>query len=89
MDCKGVLRVNGVLNITRSLGEVNGKPMISSKPDCGMYELTDSDYLMLLATDGVWDSDEFEKETVEISIYNMIRKFVIEHPPEGNFFFSY
>lgn len=60
--------------------------MISPKPDYGEYELTDSDYLMFLASDGVWDSDEFEKETVETAVYNLVCKFINEHSSEGGFF---
>lgn len=51
----GDLRVNGVLNITRSLGDLAAKPMISSEPEFSTRPLADDDYLLFVASDGVWD----------------------------------
>jgi serine/threonine protein phosphatase PrpC len=62
VNVNGELRVNGVLNITRSMGELFGKPMISSEPDMDNYKLSDNDWLLFLASDGVWD----ELSTTEI-----------------------
>lgn len=51
----GEMRVNGVLNITRSMGELLGKPMICSEPEMEEYEVSTDDWILFLASDGVWD----------------------------------
>ncbi|KAI1729183.1 protein phosphatase 2C domain-containing protein [Ditylenchus destructor] len=70
---QGEPRVNGVLNISRSLGDIQAKPMISSTPDTRKYTLTDTDYLLFLASDGVWDS------LVEDEILFSLKEFVATH----------
>lgn len=54
--------------------------MVSSKPDTYTYSLTDHDYILFLASDGVWDNLEEEE------IYKAIRTFVTEFPKERKFF---
>ncbi|KAI1721389.1 protein phosphatase 2C domain-containing protein [Ditylenchus destructor] len=74
---QGEPRVNGVLNISRSLGDIQAKPMISSTPDTRTYTLTDTDYLLFLASDGVWDS------LVEDEILLSLKEFVATHSADG------
>uniref|UniRef100_A0A0K0G2Q9 PPM-type phosphatase domain-containing protein n=1 Tax=Strongyloides venezuelensis TaxID=75913 RepID=A0A0K0G2Q9_STRVS len=52
----GELRVCGVLNLTRALGDIQGKPMISSEPDTLSINMNDdkTNYMLMLASDGVW-----------------------------------
>jgi serine/threonine protein phosphatase PrpC len=51
--------------------------MVSAKPDIFTYQLSDDDYVLFLASDGVWDNLEEEE------IFNSIRTFVTDHPIEG------
>ncbi|KAI9340388.1 phosphatase 2C-like domain-containing protein [Zopfochytrium polystomum] len=48
-------RVNGVLAVTRSLGDVNMKEWIIGSPYTTETVLMDSDDLLVLACDGIWD----------------------------------
>ncbi|TKR78254.1 hypothetical protein L596_019091 [Steinernema carpocapsae] len=71
---QGELRVSGVLNITRSLGDVQGRPSISQEPDSTSIKLDGEEYLLLLACDGVWEY------LTESEIYKLIENFVRKHP---------
>ena len=60
----GVGRVNGNLNLTRSLGDLKYKQVpnvaradqiITGEPDITVTEMTDDDEFIFLACDGVWD----------------------------------
>ncbi|KAI6188224.1 PPM-type phosphatase domain-containing protein [Aphelenchoides besseyi] len=55
VNVAGDLRVNGVLNITRSMGDLMAKPIIVSDPEISTYDLTNEDWLLFVASDGVWD----------------------------------
>ncbi|VDN02823.1 unnamed protein product [Thelazia callipaeda] len=70
LSVMGELRVNGVLNITRALGDIDGKPVISSEPDVMSFRLDNSEYLLLLSCDGVWETFN------ESDIYGHIVHFV-------------
>ncbi|KAK6197589.1 phosphatase 2C-like domain-containing protein [Scheffersomyces amazonensis] len=48
-------RVNGVLAVTRSLGDSYMKDLVIGKPFTTSTEITDSDDFIILACDGVWD----------------------------------
>uniref|UniRef100_A0A914HBP5 PPM-type phosphatase domain-containing protein n=1 Tax=Globodera rostochiensis TaxID=31243 RepID=A0A914HBP5_GLORO len=72
----GVPRLNGVLNLSRSLGDIQAKPMVSSVPDTKRVELSAGDHVLFLATDGVWDS--FEEE----EIFELCLEFIRSHPPQ-------
>ncbi|VDK69184.1 unnamed protein product [Gongylonema pulchrum] len=71
---QGELRVNGVLNLTR---DIDGRPMISPEPDIISFELDNSEYLLLLACDGVWDS------LTEREVFSHVAEFVRANPPES------
>lgn len=53
-------RVNGVFAITRSLGDLYVKNLVTGKPFTTSTQITDQDEFLILACDGVWDvlSDE-------------------------------
>uniref|UniRef100_A0A0R3RWY5 PPM-type phosphatase domain-containing protein n=1 Tax=Elaeophora elaphi TaxID=1147741 RepID=A0A0R3RWY5_9BILA len=74
---QGELRVNGILNLTRSLGDIDGRPMISSEPDVLSFELDNSEYLLLLSCDGVWDS------LSEQAVYSHVAQFVCKNSQES------
>lgn len=48
-------RVNGVLAVTRSLGDSYMKDLVIGKPFTTVTEITKEDEFMILACDGVWD----------------------------------
>ncbi|EJD74122.1 phosphatase 1E [Loa loa] len=74
---QGELRVNGILNLTRSLGDIDGRPMISPEPDILSFELDNSEYLLFLSCDGVWDSMS------EQEVYSHVAQFVCKNSQES------
>jgi serine/threonine protein phosphatase PrpC len=48
-------RVNGMIVVTRSLGDHNMKDYLSNVPHVAAVELTPDDDVLVLACDGVWD----------------------------------
>ncbi|CAN3374581.1 hypothetical protein DIURU_001020 [Diutina rugosa] len=48
-------RVNGVLAVTRSLGDSYMKDLVIGKPFTTQTTITDEDEFMIIACDGVWD----------------------------------
>ncbi|KAK6023347.1 protein phosphatase 2C [Ostertagia ostertagi] len=70
---QGELRVNGVLNLTRALGDIGGRPMISPKADTIVVERDVSQYLLLLTCDGI--SELFN----DSEVLDMIKSFVAKH----------
>uniref|UniRef100_A0A7E4UTD5 protein-serine/threonine phosphatase n=1 Tax=Panagrellus redivivus TaxID=6233 RepID=A0A7E4UTD5_PANRE len=74
MNIYGEDRVNGVLNITRALGDYNAKPMVSAEPGVGSFKPSETGYFLLfLASDGVWDY------TTPRVIYNTVVNYVHTH----------
>lgn len=59
-------RVNGLLAVSRSIGDFYMHPFVTDKPFQGQYQLQDDDEKLILACDGVWDevSDERAVEIV-------------------------
>ena len=51
----GVLRVQGVLAVTRALGDFSLRPYVSNVPAVGFVELTGRECFVVLASDGLWD----------------------------------
>nr|AAM33404.1 putative protein phosphatase FEM-2 [Caenorhabditis remanei] len=72
----GELRVNGVLNLTRALGDVPGRPMISNEPEICERPIEQGDYMVFLACDGVSDV----LNTADL--YNLVGEFVRTFPVE-------
>ncbi len=50
-----VLRLNGHLNLTRSLGDQMYKPWVSCQPEVTVYDIKKDDKYLILATDGLWN----------------------------------
>lgn len=53
--------------------------MISAEPDILSFELDDSEYLLMLACDGVWDALN------EREVYSHVAQFVRLNPPESEY----
>lgn len=63
------------------MGDLNGRPMISQKPDLRSYTLShDNDLMLFLSSDGIWDT------LSEVEIYNCVIDFVVSRTHTGNFF---
>jgi len=45
----------GGLSVSRSFGDVDGKPYVSHKPEIFDYEISSSDKFLVVACDGLWD----------------------------------
>ncbi|KYR02224.1 protein phosphatase 2C [Tieghemostelium lacteum] len=53
--CYGTLRVNGILSVTRSIGDKNLKEYVISDPSYICHSLASTDQFLIMATDGLWD----------------------------------
>lgn len=51
----GVLRVQGVLAVTRALGDFSLRPYVSNVPAVSFFDLTGRECFAVLASDGLWD----------------------------------
>lgn len=60
LDGGGVARVNGVLAVSRSIGDNALKDVVIAQPDITSVTLQENDEIVIIATDGLWDvvSDE-------------------------------
>ena len=56
------LRVQGVLALTRSIGDVQYKSYIINEPETQSYQLSPQDDLLILSSDGLFNC--FTKESV-------------------------
>ncbi|KAF8590962.1 protein phosphatase 2C [Ramaria rubella] len=64
MDAGGFVmnnRVNGVLNVTRSLGDSSMKEFVVGSPYTTETELSEDDEFLVIACDGLWDVAEDQK----------------------------
>lgn len=73
VDVRGVCRVNGVLAVSRAIGDIGLKDLVIANPDVCRVPLTGGEEFLLIASDGVWDvlSDE---ESV-----HMVRHILFTH----------
>ncbi|CAD6188180.1 unnamed protein product [Caenorhabditis auriculariae] len=73
---QGEMRVNGVLNLTRALGDVSGRPMISNEPELKTVKREKDQYMAVLACDGI--TDVFSTE----EILRLIETFIANNDLE-------
>jgi len=52
----GVWRTQGILAVSRAIGDLSLKKFVIPTPDIVRLELTDKDEFIVLASDGVWDA---------------------------------
>ncbi|XP_057813869.1 probable protein phosphatase 2C 2 [Cryptomeria japonica] len=56
VDChNGVWRVQGLLAVSRSIGDINMKELISAEPEMKKLTITPDCEFLILASDGLWD----------------------------------
>uniref|UniRef100_A0A0N5AGN5 PPM-type phosphatase domain-containing protein n=1 Tax=Syphacia muris TaxID=451379 RepID=A0A0N5AGN5_9BILA len=72
----GELRVDGILNITRSLGDISAGSAISSIPSVLTRDLDGTEYLLILGSDGLYDAFDGD------SIFSYVKKFVQKNSPK-------
>jgi len=63
----GRWRVEGVLAVTRAIGDKDLKNCVTAHPDVYEFELTEEDELVVLASDGLWDVMS-NQEVVDIAL---------------------
>uniref|UniRef100_A0A7S1G7D5 PPM-type phosphatase domain-containing protein n=1 Tax=Bicosoecida sp. CB-2014 TaxID=1486930 RepID=A0A7S1G7D5_9STRA len=51
----GVWRVQGILAVSRAIGDRILKAYVTARPDVARWEVTAADKFLVLATDGLWD----------------------------------
>lgn len=51
-----VPRVNGVLAVSRSIGDLQLHPYVTWKPEIIFHDIKEDDMFVFMATDGVWDA---------------------------------
>lgn len=69
--------MNGVLNISRALGDIQAKPMVSSEAEFKTQPFADDDLILFLSSDGIWDTLSEEE------IFGLVRTFVGSRPDSG------
>jgi len=85
MDAGGFVmggRVNGVLAVTRSLGDSSMKEFVVGSPYTTETELGDEDEFLILACDGLWDiaSDQEAVDLVKnIGDAQAASRLLVEH----------
>ncbi|KAL7472890.1 hypothetical protein ACHAXS_013279 [Conticribra weissflogii] len=52
----GRWRVEGVLAVSRSIGDARLKPYVTAEPDVKEYDIGDDDLFLVIASDGIWDT---------------------------------
>ncbi|XP_076108667.1 uncharacterized protein LOC143076712 isoform X1 [Mytilus galloprovincialis] len=61
LNMGGVWRVNGMLSVSRALGDLAQKKFISSDADVTTVDLDGTEDYLILACDGLWDVVNFDK----------------------------
>lgn len=56
------MRVDGVLSVTRAIGDIDYRGILSSEPEISSIQLTPQDQFLILSTDGIFRT--FSKEYV-------------------------
>jgi len=52
----GRWRVEGVLAVSRSIGDARLKPYVTAEPDVMEYDIGENDLFLVIASDGIWDT---------------------------------
>jgi len=52
---KTISRVNGMLAVSRALGDIMLQPFVSAEPDVFQFDISNRNRILILACDGIWD----------------------------------
>ncbi|XP_058800056.1 205 kDa microtubule-associated protein-like [Phymastichus coffea] len=66
----GSWRVNGVLNISRSIGDSSFKPYVTEEPQITQVQLDGTEDFLIIACDGLWE--KVSEETVTSLLYEYV-----------------
>ncbi|BAU00638.1 hypothetical protein VIGAN_10224900 [Vigna angularis var. angularis] len=79
-------RVLGVLATSRSIGDHSMKPFVISEPETMVYERTECDEFVVVASDGLWDvvSNKFVCEVVRSCLHGQIKRNLKEETVVSN-----
>ena len=74
----GTWRVNGILAVSRSIGDYNLRALVIPDPDVTRIKLTPEDEFLVLASDGLWDGINAEEmiEIVHATVEESGREYV-------------
>ncbi|GBM65175.1 Protein phosphatase 1E [Araneus ventricosus] len=74
----GISRVNGILAVTRALGDPDHKRYISSEPEITTINLDGTEDFLILACDGLWDG--MCPEEVTSALYHNLSGSALDEP---------
>ncbi|XP_055932269.1 mucin-17-like isoform X1 [Argiope bruennichi] len=74
----GIARVNGVLAVTRALGDIDHKRFICSEPEITTVTLDGTEDFLILACDGLWDG--MSPEDVTSALYHNLSGSALDEP---------
>lgn len=77
LEVSGSFRVNGVLAVSRAIGDVGLKELVIAKPEVQSLELTGWEEFIILASDGLWDFVG-DGESVQLVHEELMREARIE-----------
>ncbi|EAL51152.2 leucine rich repeat / protein phosphatase 2C domain containing protein [Entamoeba histolytica HM-1:IMSS-B] len=69
-------RTNGILALSRSLGDTSIQPILTPTPDIFIREREESDQFLIVACDGVWDFLRNEE------VYSIVKKRINSEPSD-------
>lgn len=72
VQSKGTTRVNGVLAVSRSIGDVDFKDVVIARPDVNTFDLDGEEDFVLIASDGVWDVMD-EKQVADVVMRRKVK----------------
>lgn len=65
----GRWRVEGILAVSRAIGDMHLKPYVTPEPEVTEWEVAEDDLFLILASDGIWD----------VLSNEMVAAFVVNH----------
>ncbi|XP_058455158.1 uncharacterized protein LOC131432714 isoform X2 [Malaya genurostris] len=70
VNWKGLCRVNGLLAISRAIGDASHKPFIISDPDTSFINLDNKEDFLIIASDGLWES--LSEDDIALFVYRYL-----------------
>ncbi|XP_058820711.1 serine-rich adhesin for platelets-like isoform X2 [Topomyia yanbarensis] len=70
VNWKGSCRVNGLLAVSRAIGDASHKPFIISDPDTSLINLEGKEDFLIIASDGLWES--LSEDAIALLVYRQL-----------------
>jgi serine/threonine protein phosphatase PrpC len=80
-------RVNGMLAVSRAIGDAAHKPYVSAEPEIAVLDLDGDEDFFVMGCDGLWDS--LSEDDIAITCYKKLRENPGELLSTGFFFQNY